>query len=338
MKTKIISVITALAMSAVCLVSCGESCADSPSSRAESSVSVTAATTTKQTTTEQTTTTTVQTTTVTQPQPKPSLPAAKACVLYCADDDEYLYAHNMDRKISIASTTKLLTAALAVKYLDPNTMITVGGEIAFIKPESTVAQLWTGQRLTAEQLLYGLILPSGNDAAYVVAVNVARAANPGKTLTDEQAVSTFVGMMNSYAAQIGMTSSHFANPEGWDDEMHYSTLSDMLKLTRHALGIPLIASVVSTHYKTVQCASGDTVSWMNTNELLDPNNANYVPEAIGVKTGTTEDAGCCVIAAVKHGGKTYYCAAMGCNEHNDRYTVVRKLLAWYFKQDNKTAA
>ncbi len=270
-------------------------------------------------------------TTTKQKSSQPTLPHHSAAAVYCAQDNEYIYKSNINTRISIASTTKLLTASLAVRYLSEDKVITVGNEIWFTKPDSTVAGLQIGQKLTTEQLLYGLLLPSGNDAAYTVAVNVARAANPQKTLTDSQAVSTFVSMMNSFALQLGMTSSRFANPEGWDNAMHYSTLSDLMILTSHALSQPLISKIVSTHSKSVQLVSGGYMTWTNTNQLIDPSSANYVPQAIGVKTGTTENAGCCLIAAVKHGTKTYYCAAMGCSTTDDRYTVVRRLLSYYLK-------
>ena len=373
MRKKFISVITALIMSAVCLVSCGndivsktgsDSRAESTSavktttsasesagqseppeqtqtetttttSAASSELTTTAETTVSEaektvtsadTTTSQATTESEKVTTEKQTPVDVTLPYHNAGVLYCADDGEYLYSKNVSKRISIASTTKLLTASLAVNYLEADKLLTVGNEIWFIKPYSTVANLSVGNMLTTQQLLYGLILPSGNDAAYTVAVNVARAANPGKTLTDAQAVEVFVSMMNSFAAQLGMTSSHFANPEGWDDAGHYSTLEDMIKLTRYAMGQPLIAQVVSTHFKSVQFASGQYVSWTNTNSLLDKGSSFYLPEAVGGKTGTTEDAGYCVIAVIRHGGKTYYCAAMGCKQPSDRYRIVHSIL------------
>ena len=269
---------------------------------------------------------------------EPALAYAKAAVLYCADDDSYLYSRNLNSKISIASTTKLLTASLALKYLSPNKIITVGSEVWFTKPDSTVAGLRVGQKLTTEQLLYGLLLPSGNDAAYTVAVNVARAANPGQTLSDSRAVSTFAAMMNAFAAQLHMTSSHFANPEGWDDAMHYSTLSDMIKLTRYALSQPVISKIVSTHYKSVKLASGGYLSWTNTNSLIDPNSPYYLSAANGVKTGTTANAGYCLIASVKYGAKTYYCAAMGCRTTYDRYRLVRSLVQKYLNRSGSAAA
>jgi D-alanyl-D-alanine carboxypeptidase (penicillin-binding protein 5/6) len=100
----------------------------------------------------------------------------------------------------------------------------------------------------------------------------------------------------------------------------------MIKLTRYAMGQPLIAQVVSTHFKSVQFASGQYVSWTNTNSLLDKGSSFYLPEAVGGKTGTTEDAGYCVIAVIRRGGKTYYCAAMGCKQPSDRYRIVHSIL------------
>ena len=326
MLKRILPALLSAAIALCALTSCGEnvSQADTKQTAAQTASSVSTTGSASQKTASETTTTT--TTTTTTAAPLPAIAHTSAHALYCVEDDRVLLANSLDKRISIASTTKMLTASLALKYLSPDTVITVGTEVYMTKPDSTVAGLMPGQRLTLQQLLYALLLPSGNDAAYVVAVNTARKADPANSATDAQAVSTFTSMMNTFAQQLGMTSSRFANPEGWDDANHYSTLSDMLKLTKYALSQPALAKVMATQSITVQLLSGEYALWKNTNLLLDPSSMFYLPGTIGAKTGTTPNAGCCLISAVKKNGKTYICAVMGCYTDADRYTASRALL------------
>ena len=126
-----------------------------------------------------------------------------------------------------------------------------------------------------------------------------------------------------------MTSTHFANPEGWDNPDHYSTLSDMIKLSEYALTVPEIREIIKTPQKTMNFVTGGYASWTNNNYFVIPGSGYYSPDAIGMKTGTTDDAGYCLISAFVRGGKTYICAAMGCNTDLDRFTLTRELIQAY---------
>jgi D-alanyl-D-alanine carboxypeptidase (penicillin-binding protein 5/6) len=100
----------------------------------------------------------------------------------------------------------------------------------------------------------------------------------------------------------------------------------MIKLTKYALSLPALAKVMATRSITVQLLSGESAMWKNTNLLLDPASMFYLPGTIGAKTGTTPNAGCCLISAVKKNGKTYICAVMGCYADSDRYIASRAML------------
>ena len=292
---------------------------------------VTTATTTT-TTTAATTTTTTTTATVTTPAPPPeeiTYPYCRAAEVYCVEDDRVLYSRSDTERISLASITKLLTASVALKYLSPETELTVGSEIWLVKPDSTMAYLPYGAKLKLRDLLSAMLLPSGNDAAYTVAVNTARKMVPGGEMSDTEAVEYFVGLMNSLGEELGMADSHFANPEGWDDYQHYTTLNDLMKLVRYAWSQPEIRETVGEHQKIYYYAEGGYAVWNNTNLFLDPSTGFYDPECAGIKTGTTASAGCCFVSAFIRGGKTYLCAVMGCEENLDRFTLTRKLIDAY---------
>ena len=224
-------------------------------------------------------------------------PACKAAAFACADDGELLYYDNINEHIAPASLTKLLTASVALHYLSPDTVVTVGSEQNLVRSGSSLCLIRPGHKLKLYDLLTGMLMASGNDAAYTVAVTTARAVKPDTAMTDAQAVAYFSELMNSYASSIGMKDSHFTTPEGWDDASQYTTVSDLLILANHAFSIPEIKTITGTYQKKVYFVSGENITWTNTNALLNPNSAYYCADAVGIKTGTTASAGNCLIAA-----------------------------------------
>lgn len=252
-------------------------------------------------------------------------PECRSSILYCVEDDRILYNDSIDVKTAPASITKMLTASVVLKNMEPDDVIQVGSELELIDAESSRCYISYGQRLTVEDLLTGMLLCSGNDAAYTAAVNTARAVHPDKYLSDAEAVKIFVQMMNETAAEIGMTDSRFMTPDGWDNDAQYVTAADLVKLAGYALSVPEIRSIVGTYEKYVVFESGENITWTNTNCLLDPDSEFYCENAIGIKTGTTDDAGACLLSAFEKNGKTYIAAVLGCSENSDRYELTLKL-------------
>ena len=156
--------------------------------------------------------------------------SATACVLMDADTGQVLYEKNGDKRMLIASTTKLMTALVALELGTPSQVITV---TAAHMAEGSSMYLRPGEKLTLEELLYGLLLCSGNDAA------LALTECAGGT-------APFVERMNEKAAALGMADSHFANPNGLDDEAHYSTAYDMALLGCAAVNEPTLRRTAST--------------------------------------------------------------------------------------------
>lgn len=262
-----------------------------------------------------------------QPSVEITSPSCKAAALACIEDEEILYADHIDTRIAPASLTKLLTASVALQHLSPDTVITVGTEQQLVKPHSSLCLIKAGHKLKLCDLLMGMLIASGNDAAYTVAVAAARADQPDVTLSDSQAVTHFSEMMNQYAIEIGMKNSHFVNPEGWDDSDQYTTVSDLLILAKHAYSIPEIKAITGIYQKKVYFVSGENVTWTNTNSLLNPNSEYYCADAVGIKTGSTSNAGKCLIAAVRHDEKTYLSVVIGCATDSDRYALTLKILS-----------
>ena len=256
-------------------------------------------------------------------------PKSSAYALYCVDDSELITGKGLNKMIAMASTTKLITASVMLEYFDPGEYVYVGQEVYYAQPESTMSYLQPGTYLSVYDLLAGMLLPSGNDAAYTVAVNTARAASGDDYMSDDDAIAYFVGLMNDFAAKLGMTNTHFANPEGWDDPEHYTTLSDMLKITEYVLNVPSLSEIISYYQYSFDNEISGYLLWTNTNLFLDPYSEFYRDDCIGVKTGTTANAGSCIIAAFESDGKTYICAAMGCTENEDRYILAGKILEKY---------
>lgn len=202
--------------------------------------------------------------------------SAAAAVLMDVDSGRLLYEKNGEKRMLIASTTKLMTALVALEQGGLQQEITVtGGHMA----EGSSMYLRPGEKLTLETLLYGLLLSSGNDAALAVTECMGGAA-------------PFVARMNEKAAELGMENTHFANPNGLDDEEHYSTAEDMAKLAAAAMNDPVLRRVASTRTARI---GGRTLT--NHNKLL-----SRVEGCVGLKTGYTRAAGRTLVSCAERDG------------------------------------
>ena len=218
-----------------------------------------------------------------------------------------------------------MTAGVALKYADPSAVFTVGDEIKFAKSNSSMCFILKGHQVTLYDLLCGMLMASGNDAAYTVAVNVARSVS-GSALNDAEAVGCFVGLMNSYAAEIGLTGSHFVNPEGWDDPEQYMTLQDIVTAALAAMANDTFREIVGKQTYDARFVSGQTITWKNSNLMLDPASPFYLEGVNGIKTGTTEFAKRCLIASYEDADRQLIVASMGNTTDEERYYSVREMI------------
>lgn len=246
--------------------------------------------------------------------------------LYNAQTMECLYSQETANHIYPASLTKILTACTALKYVSPDTVFTVRTEQSLVPKGSSLCLIQPGHRLKLCDLLTGMLMCSGNDAAYTVAVNVAREVSGNISMSNSEAITYFSELMNGYARSIGAVNSNFTNPDGWDDENQYSTVYDLAIISAHAIRINEIRSIVSSRSKYVVFESGENITWKNTNALLQPESKYYLPQAIGLKTGTTSNAGNCIIAVVSIDAAEYIAVVTGCKSDGERYESVHKMI------------
>ncbi|MBP3509926.1 D-alanyl-D-alanine carboxypeptidase family protein [Oscillibacter sp.] len=205
--------------------------------------------------------------------------SAAAAILVDADSGRVLYEQNADARMLIASTTKIMTALVAIQEGDLSDVVTVKREATLT--EGSSMYLKEGEQLTLETLLYGLMLCSGNDAAVAIADHVGGSQKG------------FLKLMNETAKELGMESSSFANPNGLDAEDHYSTARDMAKLACAAVRNETLLRIVSTQSVTI---GGRTMT--NHNKLL-----RYVDGCLGLKTGYTRAAGRTLVSCAERNGQ-----------------------------------
>lgn len=221
-----------------------------------------------------------------------------------------------DEKLYPASITKLLTSYVVLQYMKPEEKVVVGDALNLVQPDSSVAGLEEGDTLTVEQLIAAMMLPSGNDAAQAVAVAAGRAIADKPDLDYEKAVKTFVDEMNKQAAALGMKNSHFANPDGWHNENHYTTMNDLVLLSKKVLTDQTILKYASRAKDSV-LLSARTLEWKNTNHLLHSDSSSYLPNTIGLKTGYTDAAGDCLISAFFMEDRLWIIGVFGCERGNE---------------------
>lgn len=265
---------------------------------------------------------------------------AKYCYVINAKTGTVLYSELADERAYPASLTKLMTSIVALKYCDPDVIFTAGDEVSMIGEGSSIAYIKKGHRLKLSMLIDAMLLPSGNDAAYVVAVNVARSVSKDETMTNKQAVEYFAGLMNDVAEELGCKGTHFANPDGYHDDNHYTTASDISKICLYAMTFDQIRESASKEKAEVVYASGQTNTWYNSNLLLAQKTSSgddskwYKPYVTGLKTGMTTEAGSCIAVSAEKDGLSVIAVLMKCSTATERYSeAVRIMEAIYGTQE-----
>lgn len=225
--------------------------------------------------------------------------SARAALLMEADSGDVLYESNADEPMLIASTTKIMTALVVLERCDPAEAVVI--DPAWTGIEGSSMYLAPGQELTVEELLYGLMLASGNDAAVALACIAAGS------------VEDFALLMNEKAAALGCENTHFVNPNGLDAEGHRASARDLAIITREAIQNETFREIVSTQSKTI----GD-MTYTNHNRLL-----RECEGVFGVKTGYTEAAGRSLVTCCQRNGVTLICVTLSApddwNDHKNLY-------------------
>jgi serine-type D-Ala-D-Ala carboxypeptidase (penicillin-binding protein 5/6) len=236
--------------------------------------------------------------------------SARSAILVDGTTGRVLWAKRAHVRRQIASTTKIMTAVVAMSRLGPHSIVTVDRAVRRVPP--ITEGLRPGERVEAWKLFYGLLLYSGNDDALALAVGA------GGTR------SRFVALMNEKAHELGLTRTHFRSPSGLLDRDNYSTAWDMAALTRYALWNPRFRAIVRTKMKRVPWSAPiDEKIYVNKNHLLGSYRG-----ADGVKTGWTTMAKHCLVASARRHGVHLIAVILG---SDDSYTDVRKLLDFGFQ-------
>ncbi len=219
--------------------------------------------------------------------------SARGAVLIEADSGEIIFGQNENARLSMASTTKIMTALVALEALPLNTPVTVTE--ASVGVEGSSIYLTVGETLTLEDLLYALLLESANDAAETIAVAVAGD------------VPAFADLMNEKAAELGLENTHFVNPHGLDAEGHYTTAKELAILTAAALENEDFRRICSTKRHTIPLRGNEGVRLLiNHNRLLSSYDG-----CIGVKTGYTKKTGRCLVSAAERDGVRLVAVTLG---------------------------
>ncbi|KNY26777.1 D-alanyl-D-alanine carboxypeptidase family protein [Pseudobacteroides cellulosolvens] len=232
---------------------------------------------------------------------------AHAAIVMDSNSGRILYSKNAEQRKYIASTTKIMTAIVTLENGNLDDIVTISKRAASIKGSSI--NLKEGEKLKLKELLYGLMLNSGNDAAIAIAEHIGGD------------VETFVDMMNKKAKELNLVNTSFKTPHGLDREGHYSTALELAQMAKYALSKPEFASICKTISKSITGRS-----LYNTNEML-----GFYPGADGVKTGYTGQAGRCLVCSATRDGWRLISVVLGCPTRTIRAESSRKILDYSFK-------
>lgn len=290
----------------------------------------TTAPTTEATLPEQTTEATTQSTTLpemTEPQAQnPFELDSHHAFVYDLTNDEMLYqlGDTYDR-VYPASLTKLFTALVVLEHMDTEDTVTAGDELELLDPESTMAYIYRGQTLTVAECVKGMLMQSGNDAAYILAVACGRVLGDDPELNYIEALALFIEEMNRAAHMAGLYNTHFCTPDGIHDADHYTTMADLTSFCRLALANPVIRDACATVTYEATYITGQKATWYNTNAQLHEESEFYNEYAVGLKTGTTDAAGACLLSAYDCTDRVLIIGVLGAEEKPSRYTDTKKL-------------
>lgn len=234
---------------------------------------------------------------------EPTITARNAIIIE-AETGMALYEKNSEKRVAMASTTKIMTIMIVLEQANLDDIVVVSKKAATIS--GSTMHLAEGEKISVKALLYGLMLNSGNDAAIALAEHVSGS------------VEDFCVLMNNKAFQIGARDTSFTSPHGLDNPQHYTTAKDLALITMKALENPVIRQIVST--KSIEIG-GHTLS--NTNDLLFS-----VDDVNGVKTGFTNEAGRCMVISAQRDGFKIIAVVLGCDTRNARTSDAKKLVKY----------
>jgi D-alanyl-D-alanine carboxypeptidase (penicillin-binding protein 5/6) len=270
----------------------------------------------------------------------PPYVTCKAWAIADGRTGHFLWGDHADEPLDFASTTKIMTGYLVCRLAEQNPLALKETVVVSSRADETngsTAGLRAGEQLTVRELLYGLMLPSGNDAAVALAEHLGgrvarthRSESAHSGATPAERYGAFIEAMNHEAQELCMHKTGFRNPHGMTIEGHVTTCQDLLRLAHTAMQCNLFRETVATreHGVTVTGASGyhRNLLWKNTNRLLP------IEGYLGIKTGTTTTAGACLVSMAKREERTLLLCVLGATSGDARYVDSRNLYRWAWKQ------
>lgn len=240
--------------------------------------------------------------------------------LFDLDHESVMFAQNIHEKSYPASITKIMTAILAFKHGNMDDIVTIPAEALNQESGSTEIGFQEGDQVTLDELLHGLLIYSGNDAAVAIAQHIGGS------------VDQFVEMMNQEALELGATNTHFANPSGLQDENHYTTVYDIYLMLQEAMTYPHFLEIAQLSSYNLTCNRGeqevtfhlDATDQYLTRQVTSPKNVTV----LGGKTGTTSDAGSCLALLSQNAyGEPYISIVLHAANKTNLYTYMNQLLS-----------
>lgn len=272
--------------------------------------------------------------------PEPTLPKipsweiptlrAKNAFVYDTRTAHFLYSSAAtSTKVYPASITKLFTSYMALQYLHVEEKVTVGNEVYLVAGDASIAGFKVGDVVTVSDLIYGALLPSGCDASYILAAAAGREILQDENAGARDAVNAFLAACNRKAQNLGMTGTNIANPDGYHNTNHYFSLQALSIVGNLALKSKTLSKACATASITItyKNSSGNTrtTTFQNTNMLIQTKSEYYHDLAVGLKTGTTNAAGACLLAAYEVPGGYILVGVLGCSTNNSRFSDANAL-------------
>ena len=248
--------------------------------------------------------------------------------VYDVKNDVFVFSKGEEKVVYPGSTTKLITALFALSVLPADMVVTAGDELDFVKAGSSIAYIKKGHKLTVEMLVEGMLIPSGNDAAYVLAAAVGREIK-GNDIDAGEAIAAFLDGVNNYTKTLGLCGTFLTVPDGYAGEEHYTTTEDIAIVAKAAMANPIIAKYARLYTADVRYASGETNTWVNTNKLLDDQSKYYSPYAIGLKTGSISGEYSLLFAFRFDDGREYIAGVFGADNKNARFEDANTIINYF---------
>ncbi|MCA9213502.1 MAG: serine hydrolase [Planctomycetales bacterium] len=269
---------------------------------------------------------------------------AKSWAIADATTGKIEFGHEINRPLEAASTTKIMTAYLVVRFAEQNPEVLNERVVFSSRADNTVGStsgLRAGESVTVRELLFGLMLPSGNDASVALAehfgTRLSHEASDGDADVDldeqTRSYNAFIHAMNDAAKELELHQAHYVNPHGLSNPAHVISAADLIRLTQAASKLELFRELSSTRQfgcvAKSQAGYERNVIWKNTNELLN------IEGYSGVKTGTTSAAGACLVAKGSYNGDELLVVVLGSSSSPSRYADIRNLFRWAWSNRTK---